>query len=210
MRQQCRLLGVNRSTVYYQPTDTSKADVLLMNEIREIWVRCPFYGYRRIKAVLTLQGHRVNRKRVQRLMLLMGLRAIYPGPKTSVRNKSHAVYPYLLQDVAIVRPNQAWMVDITYLKMGRGFMYLVALIDVHSRYVVSWELSNTLHADFCVEALKSGLKLAMPDIVNSDQGTQFTCQDWIDVLIGNKIKISMTGKGRCIDNSVPRAQGRLI
>lgn len=200
MRRQCELLKVNRSTVYYQPAPISKNDVLLMNEIRECWERYPFYGYRRITKALQSVGHFVNRKRIQRLMQLMGLKAIFPGPKTSIKNKSHAVYPYLLKNLAITQPNQAWMVDITYLKLGHGFMYLVALIDVHSRFVVSWALSNTLHTDFCIEALDNGFKQAMPEIVNSDQGCQFTSEDWIERLKACGIKISMTGKGRCLDN----------
>jgi putative transposase len=142
----------------------------------------------------------VNRKRVQRLMAWGGIQAIYPGPNTSRRNKRHAIHPYLLRDLSITRPNQAWMVDITYLRMAGGFMYLVALIDVYSRYIVGWTLSNTMDTAFCIDALKLGLAEACPEIINSDQGCQFTSSDWIDFLREWKIKISMTGKGRCLDN----------
>lgn len=171
-----------------------------MNEIQEIWSRYPFYGYRRIAHTLRAAGHRANRKRVQRLMQQMGIRAIFPGPKTSIKNAKHAIYPYLLRDVAISRSNQAWQVDITYLKVGKGFMYLVALIDIHSRYVVGWSLSNTLHTDFCMAALDKALVHGIPEIINSDQGCQFTSDDWVNQLKDKQIKVSMTGKGRCLDN----------
>jgi len=173
----------------------------LLNRIREIWERYPFYGYRRITKELNKnEGIEVNRKRVQRLMVLGGIQAIYPGPNTSRRNKQHAVYPYLLSGMEITRANQVWMVDITYLRMSNGFMYLVALIDVYSRYVVGWSLSNTLETEFCIEALKSGLMYGLPEIVNSDQGCQFTSETWVKFLWEYDIKISMTGKGRCHDN----------
>ncbi len=175
-------------------------DVDLLNAIRDVWVRYPFYGYRRITKELRASGTQVNRKRVQRLMRLGGIRALYPGPNTSKRNKAHAVYPYLLRNMAIIRANQAWMVDITYLRMPKGFMYLVALIDVHSRYVVGWSLSNTLDTSCCIDALKSGLLCARPEIINSDQGCQFTSEQWVTCLSDESIKISMTGKGRCLDN----------
>ncbi len=200
LRRQCELLQVNRSTVYYKTTKIDLDDVDLMNEISEIWERYPFYGYRRIAKELQFKGHKINRKRVQRLMRLAGIQAIYPGPNTSRRNKLHAVHPYLLRDLEIIRPNQAWMVDITYLRLNGGFMYLVALIDVHSRYIASWSLSNTIDTGFCLEALKKGLLYAQPEIINSDQGSQFTSEDWVDYLNEWNINISMTGKGRCLDN----------
>lgn len=200
IRRRCELLGVNRSTIYYQPQPMEPDDVELLNEIRDVWHRYPFYGYRRITKELQNQGIDVNRKRVQRLMKLGGVQAIFPGPNTSKRNHKHAVYPYLLRDIKITRPNQAWQTDITYLRLDKGFMYLVALIDIHSRYIVGWSLSNTLEPTFCVEALQQGFKIAMPEIVNSDQGSQFTSDSWIDALKELHIKISMTGKGRCIDN----------
>lgn len=200
LRRQCELLQVNRSTLYYKAAEVEANDIDLLNEIREIWERYPFYGYRRITKELKFKGHKINRKRVQRLMQLGGIQAIYPGPNTSRRNKLHAVHPYLLRDLKIVRPNQAWMIDITYLRMRGGFMYLVALIDVHSRYIVSWSLSNTMETRFCLDALKKGLMYAQPEIINSDQGSQFTSEDWVDYLDEWGIDISMTGKGRCLDN----------
>lgn len=201
MTKQCELLGVNRSTIYYQPAEMLDTnDVELMNEIREIWCCIPFYGYRRITKELKEKGRHVNRKKVQRLMQLMGIQAIYPKPKTSVKNKAHEIYPYLLKDLEIKRINQVWAVDITYLKTGQGFMYLVALIDIHSRYIVGWELSNTLDAEFCVGMLQHTLRSIKPEIINSDQGCQFTSEGWIKTLKANKIAISMDGKGRCLDN----------
>ena len=200
LRRQCELLKVNRSSVYYEAKPPEIDDVSLLNEIRDIWERYPFYGYRRITKELRFYGYSANRKRVQRLMVKGGLRAIYPGPNTSRRNKLHALHPYLLRDLTINKPNHAWMIDITYLRMEQGFMYLVALIDVYSRYIVSWSLSNTLETEFCIEALKSGLKTTKPEIINSDQGCQFTSDEWIQFLREGGIKISMTGKGRCLDN----------
>lgn len=200
LRRQCELLGVNRSTLYYDAKPPPVGDVDLLNAIRDVWERYPFYGYRRITKELKATGMQVNRKRVQRLMRLGGIQAIYPGPNTSRRNLQHAVYPYLLRDICITQANQAWMVDITYLRMQNGFMYLVALIDVYSRYVVGWSLSNTLEASFCIDALKQALSVAKPKIINSDQGAQFTGGDWIDALELEQIEISMTGKGRCLDN----------
>ena len=200
LRRQCELLEVNRSTIYYKARVSDIDDISLLNEIRDVWECYPFYGYRRITKELQAKGYNVNRKRVQRLMQLGGIQAICPGPNTSRRNKLHKVHPYLLRDVPIIRPNQAWMVDITYLRMDSGFVYLVALIDVHSRYVVGWKISTTLETGFCIDALKSGLAVGLPEIINSDQGCQFTSDDWVDFLKDNNIKISMTGKGRCLDN----------
>lgn len=200
LRRQCQLLGINRSTVYYKPREVDAGSVDLLNEIREIWEQCPFYGYRRLTKELQFKGFLVNSKRVRRLMGLGGIRAIYPGPNTSRRNQLHAVHPYLLGDIEVNRANQAWMVDLTYLRLNGGFMYLVAFIDVHSRYIVSWQLSNTLETACCIEALKNGLTYAEPDIINSDQGCQFTSEEWVNFLSEWNIGISMTGKGRCIDN----------
>jgi putative transposase len=187
--------------LYYKEKPADIDDIDLLNVIRDIWERYPFFGYRRItKELRNNHQIKVNRKRVQRLMVWGGIQAIHPGPNTSKRNKLHAVHKYLLRDIEITRPNQAWMVDITYLRMPSGFMYLVALIDVYSRYIVGWALSNTLETEFCIDALKSGLEFGTPEIVNSDQGSQFTSDDWIDFLREWDIKISMTGKGRCTDN----------
>jgi putative transposase len=195
-------LDINRSTFYYQAKEINKDDINLMNEIRDIWLRIPFYGYRRITEELKHLGFLVNRKRVQRLMQDMGIQAVYPKPKLSLGNKQHKIYPYLLKNLKVNRANQVWSVDITYLKIGGGFMYLVALIDLHSRYIVGWELSNTLETDSCVEMLKRALQRSgfKPEIVNSDQGSQFTDAKWINVLTESGIKISMDGKGRYLDN----------
>jgi putative transposase len=186
--------------VYYRASEATDINTLLMNEIQEVWIRYPFMGYRSITRQLKALGYSVNRKRVRRLMMLMGIKAIYPKPNTSIKNKQHETYPYLLKDLAITACNQTWQVDITYLKHKGSFMYLTALIDVHSRYVVGWALSSTLHTDGCLDALTHALNTATPDIVNSDQGCQFTSDDWIKALKERDIKISMTGKGRCHDN----------
>lgn len=200
LRRQCDLLTVNRSSLYYEAKEQKLADIDLLNEIREIWERYPFYGYRRITKELRFHGFKTNRKRVQRLMCAGGIQAIYPGPNTSRRNKLHAIHPYLLRDLSIDHADQAWMVDITYLRLGEGFMYLTALIDVRSRYVVGWSLSNTLETTSCIDALKLGLLSGTPVIINSDQGCQFTSSEWVDFLREREIKISMTGKGRCHEN----------
>ena len=194
-------MGLNRSTFYYKEKPADIDDIDLLNAIRDVWERCPFYGYRRItKELRENAGLKINRKRVQRLMAWGGIQAIYPGPNTSRRNKLHAIHPYLLRDLSIARVNQVWMVDITYLRTPNGFIYLAALIDVYSRYVVSWALSSTLDTEFCIDALKSGLVDARPEIINSDQGCQFTSDEWTGFLREWEIKISMTGKGRCRDN----------
>jgi len=191
---------VNRSTFYYEARPGSIDDIDLLNSMRDIWERYSFYGYRRMTQELRAKGIQVNRKRVARVMVWGGIQAIYPGPNTSKRNKLHAIHPYLLRDLKIVRPNQVWQVDITYLRIQGGFMYLVAFLDVYSRYVMSWSLSNTLDTVFCIDALKIGLSNAQPEIINSDQGCQFTSDDWVNYLREWHIKISMTGKGRCNDN----------
>lgn len=200
IRRRCELLGINRSTLYYSAVPTEIGDTDVLNMIRDIWERRPFYGYRRITKELQSDGIAINRKRVQRLMQLGGITAIYPGPNTSRRNMLHKIHPYLLRNMSITHPNQVWMVDVTYLRMPTGFMYLVAIIDVYSRYVVGWVLSNTLDTAFCIEVLTAGLKVAKPEIINSDQGCQFTSDEWVKYLLEQDIKISMTGKGRCLDN----------
>ena len=200
MRRQCELLEINRSNLYYEAKSISLDEINRLNEIRDIWQRYPFYGYRRVTEELRSQGHRVNRKCVQRLMKMADVIAIYPGPNTSRRNHLEAVCPYLLRGLLISRPNQVWMVDITYLRMEQGFMYLTALIDVYSRYVVGWSISNSLETSSCIEALKKALEKGQPEIINSDQGCQFTSEAWISYLKERAIQISMTGKGRCLDN----------
>jgi len=194
------LLRINRSTLYYHEQDVSNDDVAIMNEIRDIWEKYPFYGYRKITAYLKASGYQINHKRVQRLMQISGIQAIYAKPKTSVKNAGHKVYPYLLKQLDINHTHQVWQVDITYLRYGSGFMYLTALIDIYSRYVVGWSLSNTLDTDSCIDALNNALKHGRPNIINSDQGCQFTSEKWIKQLLEKDIKISMAGKGRCLDN----------
>lgn len=200
IRRQCELLGVNRSSIYYRSKGALLDDVTLLNEIRGIWMRHAYFGYRRITKELQSMGYAVNRKRVQRLMQLGGIEALYAKPKTRLKNKAHAVYPYLLKGLQVERANQAWEVDITYLRMHDGFMYLTAIIDVHSRYVVGWSLSNTLDTSSCLEALSNALMVGQAEIINSDQGSQFTSSDWVNAVNHADIKISMTGRGRCLDN----------
>jgi len=164
------------------------------------YTRHPFYGSRRLTVFLKKSGYQINRKRIQRLMRIMGLEAIYPKPKLSQKNKEHRIYPYLLRGVLIDRPNQVWSTDITYIPIANGFMYLVAVIDWYSRYVISWELSNTLDSAFCLTALNKSLKLGKPEIFNTDQGTQFTCNAFTGILEKANINISMDGRGRALDN----------
>lgn len=201
IREQSRLLGVNRSSIYVKHQEPSDVNHLA-NMIAEIYADYPIYGYRRIMAILRRQGVTVNHKRVSRLMRLMNLRAIYPGPNTSRRNLAELTKPYLLSELIINKPNQVWQVDITYLRTPNGFMYLVALIDVYTRLVVGWQLSNSLCTESCVMALEKAVaKYGKADIINSDQGSQFTSIDWLQALEQMEIKVSMTGKGRCNDNA---------
>jgi len=198
--RQCRLLDISRSGLYYQPAPISQEDLTLMKLIDRQYLATPFYGARRMAAWLKNQGHQVNRKRVRRLMRIMGLKAIYRRPRTSVPAAGHKIYPYLLNGMKITRPNQVWAADITYIPMARGFLYLVAIIDWYSRYVLSWRLSNTLDADFCVEALEEALQKGRPDTFNTDQGAQFTGEDFTGLLEQHGVRISMDGKGRYSDN----------
>jgi putative transposase len=198
--RQCELLSLNRSSVYYRPVGESALNLELMRLIDQQYTVTPFYGSRRMAAWLQRQGYDVNRKRVQRLMRLMGIEALHPRPNTSRPNEEHKICPYLLQDVTIVRPNQVWATDITYIRMRHGFIYLVAILDWFSRYVVSWQLSNSLDRFFCLEALDTALATARPEIFNSDQGCQFTSNDFINKLLAADVRISMDGRGRCFDN----------
>jgi len=200
VRRQCELLELARSRLYYQAKPSTNGDVEILNQLRDIWESKPFYGYRRMTRELQSLGHTINHKRVQRLMALGGIQAVYPQPKTSQGNKAHDVYPYRLAGLSIIKPNQVWQVDITYLRLGVGWMYLVALIDVYSRYIVGWSLSNTLDTTSCIDALGQALTVGVPDIINSDQGCQFTSYEWTDTLKAIGALISMTGAGRCIDN----------
>ena len=200
MARQCVLLGVSRSGLYYRSRGTSEEDLALMQAMDRQYLQTPFYGSRRMRAWLERQGMVVSRKRVQRLMRIMGLRAIYRGPRTSRPAPEHRIYPYLLAKADISRPNQAWAADITYLPMARGFLYLVAIMDWHSRYVVAWRLSNTLEAGFCVDALQEALGQGQPEVFNTDQGSQFTSLEFTQALQDHGVKISMDGKGRYADN----------
>lgn len=200
VRRQCELIGLNRASLYYQPATEDAENLDLMRFIDEQYLKIPFFGTRRMTTLLNQKGYMVNRKRVKRLMRLMGLEAIYPRPRTSQANPSHKVYPYLLKDVPIVHPNQVWSTDITYVPMKQGFMYLVAIMDWYSRYVLSWELSNTMDTSFCIEALEKALRIGKPTIFNSDQGSQFTSLEFTKRLDVEDIAISMDGKGRAFDN----------
>jgi putative transposase len=198
--QQCELLGLSRSSYYYEPAQETAENLALMAMIDQEYTAHPFYGSRRMVTWLQGEGHEVNRKRVQRLMRLMGLEAVYPKPKLSIGGLGHKVYPYLLRDVAIERVNQVWSTDITYIPLPKGFLYLTAVIDWYSRYVLSWQLSNTLDVEFCIEALEDALKRGCPEVFNSDQGVQFTSASFTSRLEAVGAQVSMDGKGRCLDN----------
>jgi putative transposase len=200
VRRQCQLLGLNRSTLYYDPVPADPEDLRLMALIDEEYTRHPFYGSRRMAAWLTAHGQPVNRKRVQRLMRLMGLEALYPKPKLSAPDHQHKVYPYLLRGLSIERPDQVWSTDITYVGLPNGFMYLAAVIDWFSRYVISWRLSNTLDGEFCLDMLDEALGRGKPDVFNTDQGVQFTARAWTTRLESAGVAVSMDGKGRWADN----------
>jgi putative transposase len=196
---QAELLGISRSSVYYEPI-VDERDLLLKRLIDEQYTLTPFYGSRRITASLRRNGHGVNRKHVQRLMREMGIEAIYPKPNLSRANPEHKIYPYLLRDVSIDRKDQVWASDITYIPLARGFMYLVAIIDWWSRFVLAWRMSTSLDALFCLDALEMALALGKPEIFNTDQGSQFTSVAFTGMLKDNEIQISMDGRGRCMDN----------
>jgi putative transposase len=198
---QCVLLKVPRSTLYYQPQPISDDDLALMRRIDEIYMKWPFYGSRRMVAQLRGEGDDVNRKRVQRLMRLMGIETIYQRPNTSRKHPGHKIYPYLLRNLVIDRANQVWCADITYIPMAHGFVYLVAVMDWFSRRVLAWRVSITLDTDFCVEALQDAINCyGKPDIFNTDQGVQFTAAAFITILSAQGVAISMDGKGRFLDN----------
>jgi putative transposase len=202
IRRQCELLSLNRGSYYYQPASESELNLKLMNLIDEQYTETPFFGWRRMTVYLRrVKEYEINGKRVRRLMQLMGLQAIYPEPRPKHQSASeHKIYPYLLRNLAIVRPNQVWSTDITYLKMSNGFMYLTAVIDWYSRYVLAWQLSNSLDNHFCLVALEQALAQATPDIFNTDQGVQFTADSFTQRLRQAEIKISMDGRGRALDN----------
>jgi len=198
---QCRLLKIARSTLYFRRIPVSEDDLTLMRRMDELYLTAPFYGSRRMTAVLRDDGWMVNRKRVRRLMGVMGLEAIYQKPNTSRAHPDHKVYPYLLRGLSVDRPNQVWCADITYIPMAKGFVYLVAVMDWFSRRVLAWRLSITMESDFCVEALLEAMdRHGRPEIFNTDQGVQFTSAAFLDELEGRDIQISMDGKGRFLDN----------
>jgi putative transposase len=200
VRRQCELLGLNRATLYYRPARESALNLELMRLIDEQYLQTPFYGWPRMTAHLRRRGYQVNGKRIRRLMQLMGVQALFPKPKTTVSAKEHHIYPYLLRNLVIDRPNQVWSADITYVPMVQGFMYLVAVIDWYSRYVLAWALSNTLDGAFCLSALAHALSHGRPTIFNTDQGVQFTASAFTSALTTAGIQISMDGRGRALDN----------
>lgn len=202
IQRQCQLLDIPRSSYYYQPVAESEENLHLMLLIDKQYLRTPTYGSRMMCGHLRLEGYAVNRKRIQRLMQLMGLEAIYCKPRLSDPSKEHTIYPYLLRNVPITSVNHVWSTDITYIPMQRGFLYLTAVIDWYSRFVLSWQLSNSMESSFCIEALEAALaKFGTPQIFNTDQGSQFTSSDFTSVLKRKQIQISMDGKGRATDNA---------
>jgi putative transposase len=200
VRRQCELLGLNRSSWYYEPAPETEENLRLMRLIDGRYTDCPFYGSRRMMVWLRGQGEDVNRKRVQRLMRLMGLEAIYPKPRLSAAAPGHRVYPYLLRGVSIQRPDQVWSADITYVPLPAGFMFLAATIDWFSRYVVAWRLSNTLDGSFCLDMLEEALGKGRPEVFNTDQGVQFTAAAWTGRLERAGVAVSMDGRRRWLDN----------
>jgi putative transposase len=200
VRQQCELLGVNRSSLYYQPQGETEENLGLMRLLDEQYTRTPYYGVLRMVAYLRSLGHEVNPKRVRRLLRTMGLEAVYQKPNISKPNPQHTIYPYLLRGLAIDRCDQVWSTDITYVRLASGFVYLMAVLDWYSRYVLGWALSTTLDADFCIEAVGKILEQRQCDIFNTDQGSQFTTPRFTQPLLDRGIKVSMDGRGRALDN----------
>jgi putative transposase len=200
VRRQCELLGLSRSSLYYEPGGEAAEDLRLMRRIDEQYTARPFYGSRRMTVWLNEQGEEVNRKRVQRLMRVMGLEAIYPKPRLSLAGQGHRIDPYLLRGVKVERRDQVWSTDITYVPMPSGFMYLAAVIDWYSRYVIGWRLSNTLDGSFCLEMLEDALRVGKPEVFNTDQGVQFTAATFTGRLESAGVAVSMDGRGRALDN----------
>ncbi|GAB4074302.1 hypothetical protein GCM10028778_18050 [Barrientosiimonas marina] len=200
--KQAELLSLNRTSLYDQPVLPSPEDVAVKHRIDEIYTRFPFYGSRRITAHLQLEGVNINRKRVQRHMREMGIQAIYPGPNLSKRNLQHRIYPYLLKGVKVRHPNQVWGIDITYIRLQKSWMYLTAIIDWYSRFIISWALDQTLEMDFVLQAVDQAFSQAKPVIFNSDQGSHFTSSQYIQRLKDQTVQISMDGKGRALDNII--------
>lgn len=198
--RQCELLGISRSGYYYEPATESPFNLMLMRLIDEEYTRFPFYGSPRMTAWLRREGYAINHKRIERLMREMGIEGLHPKRNLSKSNDEHRKYPYLLADLKVERPDQVWSSDITYIRLAKGFVYLVAVMDWYSRFVLSWEISNTLDTHFCMEALERALAKGRPEIFNTDQGAQFTSSSFISRLSGEKIRISMDGRGRAFDN----------
>jgi putative transposase len=201
VRRQCELLGVARSNIYYTATKNQQ-DTVLANEIHDIWRKMPFYGYRRITAELHRRNYEINHKKVRRLMKEMGIEALYPRPKTSIKSLGNKIFPYLLHGLMVFNINEVWATDITYIKLPSGFVYLMALIDWSSRYILSWKISSCMDISFCLETLNSALEKATPSIINTDQGSQFTSQEWVETVQKSGAKVSMDGKGRWADNII--------
>lgn len=210
IRRQCQLVGLNRASYYLEPARESDFNLHLMRLIDEQYLQTPFYGYPKMTVALQRQGYGVNRKRVARLMQKMGLQAMFPKRKLSEPVLGHEIYPYLLRNLAITQPNQVWSTDITYVPLRQGFMYLVAVIDWFSRYVLAWQLSNTLEGSFCLETLELALLQGQSDIFNTDQGAQFTASAFTGRLKAANIRISMDGRGRALDNIFVERLGRTV
>lgn len=203
IRSQCQLLDLPRSSLYYTPSGLSNADHELLSKVDELFTEHPYYGSRRVSESLKREGYAVGRMKARGLMRILGVEALYPqkSKNLSVANKEHRIYPYLLSGVSVDRPNKVWAADITYIRLRQGYVYLVSIIDHYSRYILSWKLSNTLDSAFCVEALEEALeKYEAPDYFNTDQGAQFTCHRFTEKLKNHRIRISMDGKGRALDN----------
>lgn len=211
--KQCELLGIHRSGLYYKPKKASQLNLQLMDEMDRHYLDYPYKGARRMHVYLTKDlGYKVSLNRIERLYYdVMGLRALFPGPHTSKRNKAHKVYPYLLRDLEIVEPNQVWATDITYIGMPIGYMYLIAIIDLYSRYVVNWSLSNTMDAKWCADCFLEAIQIhGKPFIINTDQGSQFTSDEFTTAVLGNDVKLSMDGKGRATDNAFIESLWKLV
>ena len=200
VRRQCEILSLNRSSLYYERIGLSEEDQRILDEMDKIYLDFPIYGSRRMSWELKRRGFKVGRHKARSLMRILGVEAIYPRKRLSFPDKEHQIYPYLLRDIEIDRPDIAWAADITYIRLKHGFVYLVAVMDLYSRYIVSWRISTTLESNFCCEALQEALKRGRPEYFNTDQGAQFTSCDFTSILKNEKIKISMDGKGRVIDN----------
>lgn len=200
IRQQCEILSLSRSSLYYERIGLSEEDQRILEEMDRIYLDFPVYGSRRMSRELKRRGFKVGRAKARSLMRILGVEAIYPRKRLTYPDKEHQIYPYLLRDIEIDRPDIAWASDITYIRLKHGFVYLVAVMDIYSRYIVSWKICNTLEADFCCEALKEALSRGTPEYFNTDQGAQFSSRDFTSILQEKKIKISMDGKGRVIDN----------